>query len=290
LLGCSLAWVLGKKSQLHVADAASIPTDNQMLGTFAHKVVEVLHNSLRPQNRSVPDEPEIRRVVEELLPHYASELLLPGQRRRRAAITATLVASINTFFSQLSRGGITLQDVEREFEKDIRLSAAGEEFSVAVNGSADAVGIDTEGRTVVVDLKWTNNAKYRREEIQQGTALQLALYQWAFHTGDTPPDDPTAFYLLKQGAFASAHAHFGTALPRAVEPEQLWTQAVRAAEFTVEEVLAGRITATQPADDARDEDAPDRAQLDADAGRHHIKPPCRFCDFGVLCGLKGDFS
>ncbi|MDQ0665410.1 ATP-dependent helicase/nuclease subunit B [Arthrobacter ulcerisalmonis] len=290
LLGCSLAWVLGKKSQLHVADAASIPTDNQMLGTFAHKVVEVLHNSLRPQNRAVPDEPEIRRTIEELLPHYASELLLPGQRRRRAAITAILVASISTFFSQLSRGGITLQDVEREFEKDVLLSATGEKFSVAVKGSADAVGIDTEGRTVVVDLKWTNNAKYRREEIRQGTALQLALYQWALHSGDVPPDDPTAFYLLKQGTFASSHTHFGAPLPRTIEPAQLWTQAVAAAEFTIEEVLAGRITATQPADDARAQDAPDRAQVDADAGRHHIKPPCRFCNFGVLCGLKGDFS
>jgi len=290
LLGCSLAWVLGKKSQLHVADAASIPTDNQMLGTFAHKVVEVLHDSLLPQNRAVPDEPEIRRTIEELIPHYASELLLPGQRRRRAAMTATLVASINTFFSQLSRGGIMLQDVEREFEKDLRLSAAGEVFSVAVKGSADAVGVDTEGRTVVVDLKWTNNAKYRREEIQQGTALQLALYQWALHSGDAPPDDPTAYYLLKQGAFASSHTHFGTPLPRAVEPAQLWTEAVAAAEFTIEEVLAGRITATQPADDARAEDALDRAQADAGAGRHHVKPPCRFCDFGVLCGLKGDFS
>lgn len=290
LLGCSLAWVLAKKSKLSVADAASIPTDNQMLGTFAHKVVEVLHQLLDGETRAVPEEAVIRLTIDELMPHFASELLLPGQSRRRSAITATLVASISTFFSQLSRGGIVLQTMEQEFEKDLWLSAAGEDFSVAVKGSADAVGIDTEGRTVVVDLKWTNNAKYRREEIQQGTALQLALYQWALHPGDAPPDDPTAFYLLKQGAFASSHPHFGTQLPRAVEPAQLWMQAVAAAEFTIEEVLAGRITATQPADDTRAEDAPDRAQMDADAGRHHVKPPCRFCDFGVLCGLKGDFS
>lgn len=290
LLGCSLAWVLGKKSHLRVADAANIPADNQMLGSFAHKVVEVLHYRLRAENRAVPDETEIRLTVDELMPHYASELLLPGQLRRRAAVVATLVASIRTFFAQLSRGGITLQNVEEAFEKEIRLATAGEEFNIPVKGSADVVGIDTEGRTVVVDLKWTNNAKYRREEIQQGTALQLALYQWALHPGDMPPDDPTAFYLLKQGAFASGHTQFGTPLPRAIEPAQLWRQAIRAAEFTVEEVLAGRITAAQPADDARAEDAPDRAQIDADAGRHHIKPPCSFCEFGVLCGLKGEFS
>lgn len=290
LLGCSLAWVLGKKSKLRVADAASIPTDNQMLGSFAHKVVEVLHNRLRAGNRAVPNETEIRQAIDELMPHFASELLLPGQLRRRTGVSTTLIASISTFFTQLSRGGITLQNVEKAIEKEVRLSVAGGEISVPVRGSADAVGIDTEGRTVVVDLKWTNNVKYRRDEIQQGTALQLALYQWALHSGDTAPDDPTAFYLLKQGAFASAHTHFGTPLPRAIEPGQLWTQAVRAAEFTVQEVLAGRITATQPADDARGDDAPDRAQLDAEAGRHHVKPPCRFCDFGVLCGLKGDFS
>jgi ATP-dependent helicase/nuclease subunit B len=290
LLGCSLAWLLEKKSKLHVADAASLPTDNQMLGSFAHKVVEVLHNRLRAGNRAVPDETEIRQTVDELMPHYASELLLPGQLRRRTGVSATLIASINTFFTQLSRGGITLQEVEREIDKELRFSAAGEELSIPMKGRADVVGIDGKGRTVVVDLKWTNNIKYRREEIQQGTALQLALYQWAFHDGDTPSDDPTAYYLLKQGAFASSHGHFGTPLPRAQEPGQLWKQAVHAAEFTVQEVLAGHITATQPADDARAEDAADRAQIDAEAGRHHVKPPCRFCDFGVLCGLKGDFS
>jgi hypothetical protein len=61
-------------------------------------------------------------------------------------------------------------------------------------------------------------------------------------------------------------------------------------EFTVEEVLAGRITAAKPAEDALSEGEPDAAALAAGNERLHRQPNCRYCHFGTLCGLKGDYS
>jgi RecB family exonuclease len=290
LLGCSLAWVLKYKSGLRVPDAAQIPSENQMLGSFAHKVVEVLHGQLYQENRGVPTLAEVRDVVERLLPHFASELLLPGEKARRHAVQGTLEATVQTFFEQLQRGGVALQSMEEEFHKELHLTAGGRELVVPVSGRADAVGIDHEGRKVVVDLKWSNSDKYRRAEVQNGEALQLALYQWALQDGSVPPDHPTAYYMLKQSSFASAHEHFGPRLHRAQEPAELWQKAVRSAEFTLDEVLAGRIAAAKPVEDAIAEGEPDAPTRATEAGCLYVKPNCHYCDFGTLCGLKGDFS
>ncbi|MFF2031110.1 RecB family exonuclease [Arthrobacter sp. NPDC058192] len=290
LLGCSLAWVLKHKSQLSVPAAASVPSENQMLGIFAHKVVEVLQDQLRAEHRAVPEQDEVRAAVDRLLPQLASELLLPGQKSRLAGVKATIETTVMAFFAQLQRGGIVLQEMEKEFAKDLRLTAGVRTYNVPVRGRADAVGIDAAGRTAVVDLKWTNNDKYRREEVQRGESLQLALYQWALSPSEVPPDAPAAYFMLKQGSFASAHPEFGASVQPSQNLSQLWQQAVRATEFTVDQVLAGRITATEPAATSLAGDEPSPEVIAAENGRLHVKPNCKYCDFGTLCGLKGDYS
>ncbi|ASN51432.1 PD-(D/E)XK nuclease family protein [Sinomonas sp. R1AF57] len=313
LLGCSLRWALERKGRLTVPDAADIPEGSRMIGTFAHRVIERLHEVLHASNRAVPTGSEIDAAIEELLPEFASELLLPGQKARRLTVVAAVGEAARTFFATLQRGGVALQAVEKEFEKDLRLVTDDGVLSIPVVGSADAVGIDEEGRTVVVDLKWSSTGRYLREKVQKGTALQLALYQWALNGGDAPPDHPTAYYLLKQHDFASAHAHFGPSVPRVWAPEELWRRAVHAAEHVVADVLAGHVTATKPFADAFSAAAAQASQSSAPtgaeggsapvpagpttveeretaAGRLYVEPGCRFCRFGALCGLKGDYS
>lgn len=301
LLGCSMRWTLERKGSLRVPDAADIPAGSRMIGTFAHRVIEVLHGRLRAANRAVPEAEEIAEVIEGLLPQLASELLLPGQKARRLTVVEAVTVAAREFFRGLEKGGVTLQEVEKPIAKDLQLVTADGVLTVPVRGSADAVGIDEHGRTVVVDLKWYRSAKHLRQKIKDGTALQLALYQWALHEGEAPPDDPTAYFLLKQHAFASAHGHFGPSIPRNEGPAQLWARAVRSAEFTVEQVLAGRVTATKPVEDAfaaaqaeaaAAEGGEPTTVKDAETavGRLYVEPGCRFCHFGALCGLKGDYS
>ncbi|WP_433876275.1 RecB family exonuclease [Sinomonas atrocyanea] len=299
LLGCSLRWALERKGRLTVPDAADIPEGSRMIGTFAHRVIERLHEVLHASNRAVPTGGEVDAAIEELLPEFASELLLPGQKARRLTVVAAVAEAARTFFATLQRGGVALQAVEKEFEKDLRLVTDDGVLSIPVVGSADAVGIDEEGRTVVVDLKWSSTGRYLREKVQKGTALQLALYQWALNGGDAPPDHPTAYYLLKQHDFASAHAHFGPSVPRVWAPEELWRRAVHAAEHVVADVLAGHVTASKPfadafaaqvAADVTDSRPATVEERETAEGRLYVEPGCRFCRFGALCGLKGDYS
>ncbi|MBJ2119417.1 PD-(D/E)XK nuclease family protein [Arthrobacter sp. MSA 4-2] len=290
LLGCSLAWVLDKKAKIRPADAESAPSGNKMIGTFVHKLVEELQHDLSSAHRAVPTPEEIEAKLEALLPHFASEFLLPGNSARLKNIRTIVLDSVMKFFSTLSAAGISIESVEHPFEKDLDLMVGGEPVTLPVKGSVDVVGIDDAGRPVVIDLKWSNRDKYRVSEVREGKALQLALYQWSLQE-EGAQAAPAAYYLLKQGTFASTNPAFGNQLISEQDPETLWNKAVKAAEFSVEEVLNGRVTADPLVEAGRvAEGGPSGEELAAAAGRFYAKPPCTFCNFSRLCGLKGDFS
>lgn len=292
LIGCSLAWVLDKKVHLRVADADSVPTGNRMIGTFTHKVVEELHQELAETHQAVPTAEQVAAKIDELLPRLASEFLLPGRRSGLQYLHSVVGASVLKFFKSLSAAGIVIQDMEKEFDKELQLEVDGTAVPIPVKGSADVVGIDSEGRRVVVDLKWSNKDKYRLAEVRDGKAVQLALYQWAFTDDDGGvPDSPAAYYMLKQGTFASTAEAFGTPVQSSQTPDELWRKTTRAAEFSIAEVLNGRIAASQLVDNelAAAEDVSREELADQDE-RLYGKPPCTFCSFSRLCGLKGDFS
>lgn len=292
LIGCTLGWVLDKKVRLRVAEADEVPTGNRMIGTFTHKVVEELHRDLHAVHQAVPEPQQIDAKIDELLPRMASELLLPGQQSRLKHLRTVVQETVLRFFRTLSKAGIVIQEMEQEFAKELAVAVNDAEVSIPINGKADVVGIDTEGRRVVVDLKWSNRDKYRVAEVREGKAVQLALYQWALNDDGAGPDDaPAAYYLLKQGTFASTHEAFGNPLEAAQPPGQLWQQTVRAASFSVTEVVNGRITAGPRVDtELVAAGQPGGEELARAEGRLYGKPPCNFCNFTTLCGLKGDFS
>ena len=291
LIGCSLAWVLDKKVRLRVSKADDVPTGNRMIGTFVHKVVEELHHDLAQVRQAVPTEAQMNAKIDELLPRMASELLLPGQQSRLKHLRTVVRESVLKFFATLSKAGIVIQAMEQDFEKPLAVDVDGESVDIPVGGKADVVGIDADGRRVVVDLKWSNKDKYRLDEVRDGEAVQLALYQWALNDENPSSDAPTAYYLLKQGAFASADAAFGNPLVAAQSSEQLWERTVRAVSFTVSEVVNGRVAAGPRRDSELAAAGEPAGELLAETeGRLYGKPLCKFCNFATLCGLKGDFS
>lgn len=290
LIGCTLAWVLEKKTRLRSSDAERVPAGNAMIGTLTHKVVEELHHELVARHEAVPSREHIGTTFDRLVPLLASELLLPGRASELGHLRSVVEGTVLKFFTTLSKAGVVIQSMEQSFTRELRLSVDGEEQVVQVNGSADVVGIDAEGRRVVIDLKWNNSDKYKRAEVREGKALQLALYQWAL-AEDSGTEAPTAYYMLKQGTFASTDPAFGNPIESLQDRATLWRKAVRAAEFSVSEVVSGRLTAGPLADEERTRaGGPSSEELADMEERLHGKPPCNFCSFVRLCGLKGDFS
>ncbi|UKA55482.1 PD-(D/E)XK nuclease family protein [Arthrobacter sp. FW305-BF8] len=292
LIGCSMKWVLEKKGRLKMGDGQSVPTGNTMIGTLVHKLVEELFAELRAANRAVPEPAEVQVKLDQLVPHYASELLLPGRGGRLAGLRPVIQNSVITFFQTLQSQGVYIRATEHEFSKPAMFNVNGAQIEVRVSGYIDVLAADQEAEPVVIDLKWTNRPKYRREEITKGDAMQLALYHWALDEGPDPmstvaEDAAMSYYMLKQGEFASTSKLFGQALSSPASSRSTWQRSVRAAEFSISEVVGGRVMAA-----GRQElgSSDEQRKTATAADRLYQKPSCNFCDFSVLCGLKGDLS
>lgn len=292
LIGCSLKWVLEKKGRLKVGDAQSVPTGNTMIGTLVHKLVEELFGELYAADRAVPEPAEVQAKLDQLVPHYASELLLPGKGSKLAGLRPVIENSVIKLFRTLQAQGVYIRATEHAFDKPASFNVNGTTIEVQVSGSIDVLAADHRADPVVIDLKWTNRSKYRREEITQGDAMQLALYHWALDDGPDPmstvaEDAAMSYYLLKQGEFASTSTLFGPALASPASSRGTWQRSVRAAEFSIAEVVGGRVLAAGRHELGSSDEQREAAAAD---GRLYQKPPCNFCDFSALCGLKGDLS
>jgi ATP-dependent helicase/nuclease subunit B len=292
LIGCSMKWVLEKKGRLKVGDAQSVPTGNTMIGTLVHKLVEELFAELHAANRAVPEPAEIQAKLDQLVPHYASELLLPGSGSKLAGLRPVVENSVTMLFQTLQTQGVYIRATEHEFNKPASFNVNGTPIEVQVSGSIDVLAADQHAEPVVIDLKWTNRSKYRREEIAKGDAMQLALYHWALDHGPDPmstasEDAPMSYYMLKQGEFASTSNLFGPALASPASSRSTWQRSVRAAEFSISEVVGGRVLAAGRQELGSADEQRETATVD---DRLYQKPSCNFCDFSVLCGLKEDLS
>jgi ATP-dependent helicase/nuclease subunit B len=292
LIGCSMKWVLEKKGRLKVGDAQSVPTGNAMIGTLVHKVVEELFAELYAANRAVPEPAEVQAKLDQLVPHYASELLLPGRGSKLAGLRPVIENSVVKLFQTLQTQGVYIRATEHKFDKPALFNVNGAQIEVQVSGSIDVLAADQQSDPVVIDLKWTNRPKYRREEITTGDAMQLALYHWGLDNGPDPmstvaEDAPMSYYMLKQGEFASTSKLFGPALASPASSRTTWLRSVRAAEFSISEVVGGRVLAAGRQELGSLDEQRETATAD---GRLYQKPSCNFCDFSVLCGLKEDLS
>ncbi|MDF9751570.1 PD-(D/E)XK nuclease family protein [Arthrobacter sp. ES3-54] len=176
LIGCSMKWVLEKKGRLKVGDAQSVPSGNTVIGTLVHKVVEELFGELYAANRAVPEPKEVQAKLDQLVPHYASELLLPGKGSKLAGLRPVIENSVIKLFQTLQTQGVYIRATEHEFNKPASFNVNGAPIEIHVSGFIDVLAADQHAEPVVIDLKWTNRSKYRREEITKGDAMQLALY------------------------------------------------------------------------------------------------------------------
>ena len=115
-----MKWVLEKKGRLKVGDAQSVPTGNTMIGTLVHKVVEELFGELYAANRAVPEPTEVQAKLDQLVPHYASELLLPG-KEATAGLRPVIENSVIKLFQTLQTQGVYIRATEHEFNKSALL-------------------------------------------------------------------------------------------------------------------------------------------------------------------------
>jgi ATP-dependent helicase/nuclease subunit B len=124
----------------------------------------------------------------------------------------------------------------------------------------------------VVDFK-TGNAAARRKELENGYAIQLAMYSWLVDDQNMPP----AAYLVVN----SAEWLMSEDLERGVSLAQTWEAFSETYKDTLREVHGGTLGARGvcPQDGASP-----KSEFLAESNRLTLEPECKYCDYAALCG------
>ena len=297
LLGCRQKWTYRTGLGIRPASVASVPSGNQMIGTLVHTVVEELVNTRREQG-GAPSAEEISQVLERLVPQLASELLLPGREVELTTMRETAVRSLVEFFGRLAEAGLVITSVESGFEEPLTLHLERGDLEVPFRGFRDVLAEDAAGRPTVIDLKWTSAATKYPELFEAGEALQLASYAWSLH--DDSAD--VGYFLLKQGEFVSANPALDPHGRPTLDIAGAWSRTVGGITEALDAIGEGTVTAQSgqilrdagqglgtPRTEAKKTYA--AAQEEARAGGGIVVDArCDYCDFSLLCGLRGDAS
>ena len=270
LLGCPLNWVLNYQAHLRQTGLLDMADGNRLKGNVAHEVLA------RFLSGRLPDDPEAVRervaaLLEEMLPEIGSPLLLPGRLREREDLVRNTVESAVVLVGILKNRGLSVSATERS------ISCPLDERS-ELQGIVDLELVSADGRPAIVDLKWSDRDRYRRQEISEARPVQLAAYARLLQGGEMHRFPPGAYFMIKQRRLLAVDAEpfppefriEGTDL------SDVWGAVMEVRDGALRELAAGRVVArgVDP-DDGETGEAPIR-----------IDAPCRFCAFGRLCGAR----
>ena len=184
---CQFRWVVQDVLRLSRGRFAEIPDADRLIGSLAHALAERAF----PPGPVAPDADirmRIEAAFESLVLEIAAPLLQPENAGELAAAREKAPAALSHLADFLRRKGIEVVGTEQTRE-----AAFGADFEVT--GRIDLMVRDPREGLGVIDLKWSHSAKRRREELEQGRALQLATYGAIAEPGRSVPG---AYYLLRQ--------------------------------------------------------------------------------------------
>jgi RecB family exonuclease len=204
LLACPLGWTLQSASALRPGVRQSIASGDRLFGTLAHLIAEKLFQPGAPPDPARTDA-LARELLEETLPQAAATLLLPGAGRDLAAVRQAIPEALAELARFLHANGLEVAATEQTFEAEASLGA-----NTGVRGAIDLLAPDRTHRPVVIDLKWQRSGRYRRQEIADGVAIQLAVY--ARHAVGGRGETPAGYFMLRQKRFVTGAAVFKDAV------------------------------------------------------------------------------
>lgn len=287
MIGCPMKWTLQYHVDLKISESFSLPTGNQMIGTFCHRIVHELFKKPSASLTAASAEKEAAVLFDSLVPSMASELLLNGKgldcQRYRSAISravSQLVVAIN-------KHGLIVDGTEEELN--------GKLDGIPFRGYADLILHDKDKNLFVLDLKWSYSSKRKVEEVKEGDSLQLATYAWLLKSVKPSAKVNTGYFMLAQGELLSdSELLKEDAMTSALSLEQIWGMGVKSWKHHFKAVNEGTLEVSGVKEESL------KTEKDLSCGKVtemlktncelegmlYQSPPCFFCDFGNLCGMK----
>lgn len=263
LVECPLRWFLEYTLGIRPGQMAALPDGNMLFGIFCHRLVEAL---VAEKSEWEPEAARQRaeQMFGSFLDEMAAALKLPGREADLATFREQALHAVETLFGRISETGLRILGCERPME---RVDDAGQAHA----GRIDLLLQDRSGNPVPWDLKWTNNPKYRREEMQSNRAVQLAAYCWLLSA--PPGSTHAAFFMLKQAELIATDAPWAKgeeAVP--TDLAAVWAEALACGRRQMEALRLGEALAPGVLEDGAD--APEPA------------PRCNLCNYGIICGAR----
>lgn len=269
LLACQLMWALKHVARLRPGRIRSIPDANQLLGNLAHALARDVFLPGPP-----PDPLAAAASTAALLDARIDQLAAP---LRHPEMTAELAFACDRLPSAMAQLAAVLVENDLEIEAtELQVSGAFEN-ALAVRGAVDLVARDRDGNAVIIDLKWTRNARSRLEELRSGRAVQLSTYG-AMVTEGAPYR--AGYFLLNQRQFATLTQ--GGLIGRAVTGDrdfpETWTAIMESWRRLRAAAEEGGLVARGV--DGMEEHMPADLPIEREV-------KCEWCDYATLCRVRG---
>lgn len=287
LIGCPFKWVLEHHVQLRLPESHTIPTGNQMIGTLCHKIIEELYKSKKQIEADVAVK-EAEKLYDSFIPSMASELLLDGNAIERKRYKESIIYAVKQLVTTINKYKLCVEKNEAILEGQIE--------NIPFIGYADMLLIDEVGNKYILDLKWSSSSKYRKQEIEEGRALQLASYASMLKAIDSSKQVNTGYFMLAQAQLISNSPSLtDDVLKSDYTLEEVWEMGVACMKEVCTQLNEGLIEVRGIIEklEALDSDKKEDKIKEEFAKKYRVKgmlyqsPPCNFCDFSMICGLNG---
>lgn len=266
-LGCPLKWCLRYCADIRGSHATVLPDMVPLLGKLAHAfLAEIL--ALEPLPTPAEGGKRAASLFEEKAPRMAAALFQKGMEVERERIRRTVVDATCVLLQQLHEAGVRKVSPEQELK--------GSFDSQKLTGFADLV---VESPFGVIDMKRSWARGYKKK-MESGTALQLALY--ALMLKELQGVYPSlAYYTLEDQTFLTSDLH---SFPRGEKVEMPNVDEIieifqKTFDNAWKIVKSGRLDCP-----GNGEEVTSRVEVEEE--QLILEPPCRFCDYDVLCGRR----
>ena len=263
-------WVLTYVARLRSGGINEVADGAMLKGTLAHRLFERFFTE-HGDWASLPDS-EIHRwlalTIQDLIEKEGAVLLEDGRGVDRQQVITTLEHALVRLLGHFRTADV--QTVKSE-------QAVTRSFPGGVlYGEADLVVVGPGGNEAVLDAKW-GSEDYRKNEIEAGRHLQLAVYGYALGERAWPS---TGYYIVTTGNVVAPDARFfSKALAAGGEPvETVWRKSLTTRQWRLGQFARGEIEVNADAE-------PDGASEPPEGGLESRVEPNRFDEFRWLTGV-----
>jgi RecB family exonuclease len=280
LLGCPFKWALEHQASLRPGRGLDLPDGKRLLGDFAHRILQDM--VLGPDRLDLARTSEAeatawaRHAFNERVGSEAAPLVRAGREVERDSARTLVAGAAAALIRHLRAGGWKVTASEKE--------VAGAFAGQRLGGYVD-LALEKEGQAALLDLK-LSGAWYRRKELEEGRALQLALYASMMRDGgDAYP--PAGYLILDDGQVltTSPSAFPGATVVNGLSEHETLKGAEEGFDYWRNLFRKGVLPILS--DELEWEEAVEKigGPLPDENGPARHEPPCKFCRVGTLCHI-----